>query len=132
MPELLRDTPTIGSTEDPSAAGQLPESGARARSGKSVTWRSLLLGTVGSILVCALVPYNDFVLTDISLAAGYLPLAAVVLEFLLIVGLNAPLHRWAPRHALREGELAVVLLMVLVACSLPNWGLMRFFIPTPV
>ncbi len=29
-------------------------------------------------------------------------------------------------------ELAVVTLMVLVASSIPNWGLMRFFIPTPV
>lgn len=104
----------------------------RTRVASSVTWRSLLLGTIGSVLACTLVPYNDFVLTDTSLAAGYLPLAAVLFEFIVIVGLNAPLHRWAPRHALREGELAVVLLMVLIACSLPNWGLMRFFIPTPV
>ena len=49
------------------------------------------------------------------------PLAAVLIQFLLIVCINAPLHRWAPRYALRSGELAVILLMVLVACSIPNW-----------
>ena len=46
--------------------------------------------------------------------------------------INGSLHRWFPRRALRSGELAVIVLMTLVACSLPNWGLMRFFIPTPV
>src|SRR5581483_1303508 len=65
-------------------------------------------------------------------SAGYLPLAAVLVLFILIVVINAPLHRWLPRHALSRGEMAVVMLMTLVSCSLPNWGLMRFFIPTPV
>ncbi len=132
MPEVLPDTPKSGSVGKLSGSSELPLKPASDRPERSVTWRSVLLGTIGAVLVCALVPYNDFVLTDTSLAAGYLPLAAVVLEFLLIVGLNAPLHKWAPRHALRTGELAVVLLMIVVACSLPNWGLMRFFIPMPV
>jgi hypothetical protein len=99
---------------------------------RAFTWRSLMIGTLAAVAVCALVPYNDFVLSDTSLAAGYLPLAAVLIEFLLIVGVNAPLHRWAPRYALNSRELAVIVLMLLVGCSLPNWGLMRFFIPAPV
>jgi hypothetical protein len=99
---------------------------------RGITWRSLLLGTVGVILICLLVPYNDFVLSDTSLASGFLPLAAVLIVFVLVIFINGPLHRWAPRHALGPRELAVVLLMVLAAASLPAWGLMQFFIPTPV
>jgi hypothetical protein len=49
-----------------------------------------------------------------------------------IVGINGPLHRWFPRRALASGELAVILLMTLVACSLPNWGLVRLLIPMPI
>lgn len=99
---------------------------------KCFTWRSFLLGTAAVLAVCALTPYNDFVLSDVSLASGYLPLAAILIEFLLVVGINAPLHRWAPRLALSRGELAVIVMMTLIACSLPNWGLMRFLIPMPV
>src|SRR5690348_1034684 len=86
--------------------------GAKSR---AVTWRSVLVGTVAAVLICGLAPYNDIVLSDTSLAAGFLPLGAVVLLFLLIVGVNAPLHRWRPGSALTTAELATVVLMVLVA-----------------
>jgi hypothetical protein len=99
---------------------------------RRVTWRSLLLGTAAVVAVAALSPYNDYALSNTSAVAGFLPLAAVVILFVLIVAINAPLHRWAPSRALSPAELAVILLMVLVACGLTNWGLMRFFIPQPV
>ncbi|MGB7158858.1 MAG: DUF6785 family protein [Tepidisphaeraceae bacterium] len=98
----------------------------------AVTWRSVLLGTIAVAIVCGLTPYNDFVLSDTSFTAGYLPLSAVLISFVLVVGINAPLHRFAPRHALSQRELAVVVLMLLLACGLPSWGLMRFLIPMPV
>src|SRR6187549_3871255 len=91
----------------------------------AVTWRSMLLGTLAVAIVCGLTPYNDFVLSDTSFTAGYLPLSAVLILFVLVVGINAPLHRFAPRHALTQRELAVVVLMSLLACGLPSWGLMR-------
>ena len=99
---------------------------------RGITFRSLFVGTLCVIAVCAGTPLNDLIVSDTSLVAGFLPLAAVLLTFILVVGVNAPLHRWAPRHALRTGELGVVLLMTLVSCGIPNWGLMRFFAPTPV
>jgi hypothetical protein len=99
---------------------------------RGVTFRSLLVGTLAVVAVCAITPLNDLTLSDTSLAAGYVPLAGVLVAFILIVGINAPLHRWAPTRALTSQELAVVLMMTLVACGIPNWGLMRFFIPTPV
>lgn len=99
---------------------------------RAFTWRSLSLGLLSTLFVCAAGPFNDIVLNDTSISAGYFPLALVLVLFVLIVCINAPLHRFLPRHALSSGELAVVTLMTLVACSLPAWGLMRFLAPTPV
>ena len=99
---------------------------------RSITFRSLFVGTLCVIAVCAGTPINDLILSDTSLVSGFLPLAAVLVAFIVVVGINGPLHRWAPRHALRRGELAIVLLMTLISCGIPNWGLMRFFAPTPV
>jgi len=99
---------------------------------RAFTWRSFALGTIAVIAVCALTPYNDYALSDTSLVSGYLPLAAVLIEFILVVAINAPLRRFLPSAALSTGELAIIVMMTLVACAIPNWGLMRFFIPTPV
>jgi hypothetical protein len=98
----------------------------------AITVRSLLLGAFSATAICALTPFNDFVLSNTSLTAGFMPLGAVLILFVLVVGINGSLHRWFPQRALGTGELAVIVLMTLVACSIPNWGLMRFFIPMPV
>jgi hypothetical protein len=108
------------------------QSGAFVNRTRAVTWRSLLIGTLSVIAICALTPYNDFVLSDTSLAAYYLPVAAVLVLFVVAVCVNAPLRRFAPRSALSGRELAVIALMTLIGCALPNWGLARFFTPMPV
>lgn len=102
------------------------------RDDRAVTIRALLVGSLCVVLVGVLVPYNDFVLSDNSLAAGFLPLVAVLVQFALVVVFNVPLHRWAPRWALRRGELGVIVMMTTLACAVPNWGLMRFLAPMPV
>lgn len=98
----------------------------------AITWRSLLLGTLAAAVICTATPYNDLVLSDSSLSAGFLPLAIVLTQFFLVVILNAPLAKWKPRWALSTPELAVIVLMGLVACGLPNWGMARFLVPMPV
>ncbi len=107
----------------------LPLSEARRR---WATWRSMSLGTIGVILVCGLTPFNDYVVANTFLVGSYLPVVVVATLFFLAVLLNAPLHRWLPRHALGSGELGVILGMMLVACALPSQGLMRGFLPTLV
>src|SRR5258708_4054375 len=94
-----------------------------------ITWRSILLGSAVVSIVCGLAPYNDYVVANTWLVGGYLPPAVTLTFFVLIVFINAPLHRFAPRRALSSGELAVVMAMLLVACSLPGQGLMRQLIP---
>jgi len=97
-----------------------------------ITPRSFLVGTLGVCLVCALVPYNDYVVNNAFLVGSYLPVVVVLTFFILIVLVNGPLHRWAPARALRSGELAVIMLMMLAACSIPSQGLMRSLLPTLV
>ncbi|HEV2293085.1 MAG TPA: DUF6785 family protein [Tepidisphaeraceae bacterium] len=123
---LSQRIPTLG--RGPDRVQTLP----LAPPANGVTWRSVLLGTIAVALVCGLTPYNDFVLSDTSFTAGYLPLSAVLILFVVVVGINAPLHRFVPRHALSQRELAVIVLMSLLACALPSWGLMRFLAPAPV
>jgi hypothetical protein len=97
-----------------------------------VTWRSGLLGTAAVLLICGLTPYNDYIVANTYLVGSYLPIIVAIWMFLFIVLVNAPLHRFLPRHALSSGELAVMLGMMLVACSLPSSGLMRVIIPMMV
>ena len=96
---------------------------------RAVTLRSVVLGSLAVCLVCGLTPFNDYVVANTFLVGGYLPLVVVTSFFVLIVCVNAPLHRLAPRRALGAGELAVVMAMMLVSCGLPSQGLMRSFIP---
>jgi hypothetical protein len=97
-----------------------------------ITWRSVLLGSLAVVLVCGLTPYNDFVVANTYFIGSYLPVALVLVFLVLIVLVNAPLHRLRPRWALTAGELAVIMAMMLVSCSIPSQGLMRSFIPTLV
>lgn len=85
------------------------------------------LGLAGTVLICGLTPYNDYALNNTFLVGNNLPLGVVMLMFLFSVLVNAPLSRWAPRHALSSGEMAVALAMMLVSCALPSTGLMRYF-----
>ncbi|HEX8339316.1 MAG TPA: DUF6785 family protein [Tepidisphaeraceae bacterium] len=93
---------------------------------RGVTWRSLLLGLLGVVGICALAPYNDFAMSNTLLVGNFLPIGVVLIMLVVLLLVNAPLLKFAPRHALREGELAVALAMMLAACSLPSSGLMRY------
>lgn len=116
----------------PLEAGERARAGAGAGGRGAVTWRSVGLGTIAVVLVCGLAPFNDYVVANSYLVGSYLPLIVVVWLFALTVLVNGPLHRWAPRWALSAGEMAVVLAMMLVACSIPGTGMMRFLLPTLV
>lgn len=92
-----------------------------------MNWRSVLLGLIGVVLICALTPYNDYALNNTFLVGNNLPLGVVMLTFLFVVVVNGPLNRWLPRYAFTAGEITVAFSMTLIACGLPSSGLMRYF-----
>ena len=104
---------------------------ATARRGP-VSWRSVALGLAGVVLICGVTPYNDYALNNTFLVGNNLPIGVVMLTFLFVLLVNAPLRRWAPRHAVTGGELAVALSMTLAGCGLPSSGLMRYLPPALV
>ena len=103
-------------TNEPPSAKPLP----------AVTLRSILIGLAGVCFVCGLAAYNDFAMDNTFLIGNFLPIGLLLIVLTLVVGVNVPLHRYFPSKAIRQGELAVIVLMVLVSCSVPSSGLMRY------
>lgn len=111
----LQDSPTDAAR----AAQAMPSAGG-------LTWRSIALGLLGVALICTFAPYNDYVLNNTYLVGNFLPLGLLIAFLTLVLAVNAPLYRWCPRKALRPGELAVTLAMLLVGCAVPTSGLLRY------
>src|SRR5436190_10554815 len=107
-----------------------PDALAPPRSAISV--RSVALGLLGTIVICGLTPYNDYALNNTFLIGNNLPLGVVMVLFLFIVFVNAPLSRFFPNRAFTAGEITVAFSMTLVSCALPSSGLMRYFPPSLV
>ncbi len=94
----------------------------------AVTFRAVLVGLAGVCLIAAVGPYNDLLLENTFLIGGNMPLGMLVLMLLLLVFVNGPLSRWAPRYAFSGGELSVILGMMLVSCAVPLVGFTSYII----
>lgn len=95
-----------------------------ARAGM-VSARAVGIGLVLTAIISAFTPYNDWVIYNTLATASFFPPAVVTSIFVLVLVINAPLHALRPSAALRSGELAVILAIVLTGCAVPGQGLMR-------
>ena len=93
---------------------------------RAVNLRSVLLGLLGVFFICGLTPYNDFAVGNTYLVGNFMPVGLLLFFLVIVLLINAPLWRWRPRWALGAGELATVMAMMLVSCSLPSSGMMRY------
>lgn len=101
-----------------------------AAPGRSITLRAIVLGSLLAVGANLLTPFNDYVVVNTFMVGSYLPLALMLaILFLVMIG-NSLLRVLLPRHELQTGELAVVLMMLLVACSIPSQGLLRQLVPS--
>ncbi len=71
---------------------------------RSITFRSVLLGFAGVVLICAFTPINDYALNNTYLVGNCLPLGVIVLLFLFVTLVNGPLNRFIPARAFTSGE----------------------------
>jgi hypothetical protein len=99
---------------------------------RAVTWRSVLLSAVGVMLLAWLAPFNDYAVENTYMVGSYLPLFVVMWVLVLVVFVNAPLHRFAPGHALNPAELTVILAATLAASAIPGQGMLRQLMALPV
>lgn len=111
---------TIRSQASPPLRPELSEA-------RAITFRSVLLGLCGVVLICGLTPYNDYALNNTFLVGNNLPLGVIMLTFLFALLVNGPLSRFYPAWTFSSGEIAVAFSMTLVSCALPSSGLMRYF-----
>lgn len=109
----------------------LPNDPAAVRkSPPSFTPRAIVVGSLLAIGVNLVTPYNDFVVSNTFFVGSFLPMAMILAVFLLVIVGNSLYRLAAPEKAYRTGEMSVVLLMLLVACTFPSQGLMRGLLPT--
>jgi hypothetical protein len=89
--------------------------------------RALVLGVAGAVLIAAVGYLNDSLLGLSPLVGSHLPVALFGLMVFFAVTVNPLLWRIRRSWRLRPSELAVAAALVLVACSIPGSGLMRYF-----
>lgn len=101
-------------------------------SNRFLSLRSVSIGLVLAVLVAVVTPYNDYVVDNSFLVGSYFPPIVAMGMLAIVLLINGPLHKFAPRFAMAPGELAIVMSMALIACAIPSQGLMRELVPLPV
>ncbi len=90
-----------------------------------ITWRSVVLGLALAGVLCAVEPYNDWVLANTFLAGNHFPIGPVA-ALLILSSLNLLADRLRGRSLLTPRELAVVYIILTVAVGIPSSGLLRY------
>jgi len=92
-----------------------------------MTFRAVVLGLAGTIVLCAVTFFNDMVLQGQALIGSYLPLAVFGGLFIAVLLVNPILGAIRRRWALTGSELALIMVMLFAASYVPGRGLMRNF-----
>ena len=92
-----------------------------------MTFRSVVLGFLLAAAICAVSYFNDIVISQPSMVSSYMPTALLGILLALVLVVNPVLSRVRRGLALSGRELAAILMILLVAGSIPSDGLMRYF-----
>lgn len=99
------------------------------KSDRGITRRSVLLGFCLAGMLCAVTPYNDYVVENTFLAGNHFPVGAVAV-LLLLSALNVAARGLRGRSLLSAAELSVIYIVIMVTSGIPSSGLLRYLIPT--
>jgi len=97
-----------------------------------MTVRAVILGLVGALAIAGLGYLNDSILELTMLVGNHMPISVFGMLLILAVGVNPVLFLLRRRWRFRPSELAVIVALMLVTCSIPSSGLMRTFSQTLV
>lgn len=92
-----------------------------------MTIRAVVLGLLGACFIAGVTYLNDWVAHLSELVSSHFPTSVFGLLFLVVMVVNPVLRRLRTKWVLRPIELAVITTLMLVACSIPNFGLMLYF-----
>jgi len=93
--------------------------------GKPGVLAPILIGLAGAVFVWFVTPYNNFVLGNAYISDDFMPVAALFVLLVLVLGVNPLLRRLAPASALDARQMAIVFGILLVASITPSQGLLR-------
>jgi len=96
-----------------------------------MTWRAFLIGLAAVALIAAVTPWNDFDKGNTFITGNHFPPGAVAVLLVLTLAVNVGLKLIRRRWALRQSELMLVWCMMIVACTVPASGLMRYSFSIP-
>ena len=95
-----------------------------------VSGRSFVLGLLLSMVICAILPYNDYYVAATYLSGNFFPISALAGLLLLVLLVNPLLIAIGQRKRIWTApEILTVWTMMLVTAGIPSSGLMRYFIP---
>ncbi len=93
-----------------------------------LTPRSLTVGVLGVVGVTLAAPYSEWVVRSTYMATNYFPLGLAFSFILVVVVLNPLLKACGRRFALWGDELGAIYVMLLVAVSVPTYGITGYVI----
>jgi len=94
-----------------------------------MTVRAVILGLAGALAIAGLGYLNDSILELTMLVGNHMPISVFGTLLILAVAVNPVLFLLRRRWRFRPSELAVIVALMLVTCSIPSSGLMRVFSP---
>ncbi|MCE5278894.1 MAG: DUF6785 family protein [Planctomycetaceae bacterium] len=92
-----------------------------------MTFRCVLLGLALAAFICGVAFFNDYILRGTYLTGNYMPISVFGGVLLVVLVVNPLVRIMRSTWALSGGELAVVMALAMVACSIPGRGLMHYF-----
>jgi len=96
----------------------------------AVTARAVGAGLVIALLMCALLPYNDYYIAATYLSGNFFPISALFGMLLIVLVVNPILIAVGRRDRIwKPAEIMTVWTMILVVVGIPSSGLMRYMIP---
>ena len=94
--------------------------------------RTILIGLVFAVLLCAITPYNNYYLQNTKLSGNHLPVGSIFVLLFLVFFVNTPLRLLKVRFRLSSAELSLIWTILVVALSIPSMGFLQFLLPTMV
>ncbi len=92
-----------------------------------MTFRSVIIGVLGAVLIAGTGYINDEVLGLNRLVGNHFPISVFGALLLLVVWVNPVLFAFRKRWRFSPKELAVMVGLTLIGCTIPGSGLMRTF-----
>lgn len=87
-----------------------------------MTFRAVFVGLICVAILCVVTPYTDLVMQGSGIVANHLPIGVTFIFLVLVFFINTVLRWLGRRWAFTRAELILILIMMLVASSIPGTG----------